>query len=266
LTDTANFSHFDQTAANNYALRQTAAGLTNINAATGQSVNLRVNNGDPVIQVNGTGVGFHNVTPVAQQAQTVDLKQALVNYGLISSTSGNTPLNLGTGTVTGNGSGLTNLNAGNFSSGTLAVGRGGTGQTTLGGTNRLLFTPTTDSVSSIATANNSILSTDLSGVPSWGTTIPSFTTDTITLTTSLVSSIGSTASIGISPDIFGEFVNLDGMLILDNDATIITLIGETTLTGNLNIVTGTITTPNLVTSEFSGKSRDQLVLYSRFFG
>src|SRR5207237_566654 len=75
-------------------------------------------------------------------------------------------------TPTGNGSGLTSLNAGNISSGTLVVARGGTGQTTFGGTNRLLFTTAVDTLSSIATANSSILATNGSGLPAWTTTLP----------------------------------------------------------------------------------------------
>ena len=57
-------------------------------------------------------------------------------------------------------------------SGTLPVGNGGTGVTTFGGTNRLLYTSSTDTLSSIATANTSALVTNSSGVPAWvaGTT------------------------------------------------------------------------------------------------
>lgn len=62
--------------------------------------------------------------------------------------------------------------ASNITSGTLAVARGGTGVGSFGGTNRLLFTTATDTLSSIATANSSILATNGSGVPAWTTTLP----------------------------------------------------------------------------------------------
>lgn len=54
----------------------------------------------------------------------------------------------------------------------LAVNLGGTGVATFGGTNRLLYTTSTDNLSSIATSNTSSLVTNASGVPSWtsGTT------------------------------------------------------------------------------------------------
>ncbi|MEK7185184.1 MAG: tail fiber domain-containing protein [Patescibacteria group bacterium] len=52
---------------------------------------------------------------------------------------------------------------------------GGTGLTTFGGTNTLLYTTTANALSSITTANSSIFITNGSGVPSWGTTLPAFT-------------------------------------------------------------------------------------------
>lgn len=50
--------------------------------------------------------------------------------------------------------------------GTLPVANGGTGVTTFGGTNRVLYTTTTDNLSSITAANRGVLNTDASGVPS----------------------------------------------------------------------------------------------------
>ena len=52
---------------------------------------------------------------------------------------------------------------------------GGTGVTTFGGTNTLLYTSSADTLTSLATANDSILITNGSGVPSWATTLPAFT-------------------------------------------------------------------------------------------
>lgn len=56
---------------------------------------------------------------------------------------------------------------------TLGATRGGTGVTSFGGTNTLLFTTATSTLSSIPTANNSVLITNGSGVPSISSTLPS---------------------------------------------------------------------------------------------
>lgn len=57
-------------------------------------------------------------------------------------------------------------------SGTLGAANGGTGVTSFGGTNTLLYTTATSTLSSIATANTAALITNSSGVPAWtsGTT------------------------------------------------------------------------------------------------
>jgi hypothetical protein len=57
--------------------------------------------------------------------------------------------------------------AANITTGTLAVARGGTGVTSLGGTNTLLYTSVADTVSSVTAVNSAILVSDGSGVPSW---------------------------------------------------------------------------------------------------
>jgi hypothetical protein len=51
--------------------------------------------------------------------------------------------------------------------GQLAVSRGGTGVATFGGTNTLLYTTATDTLSSITTANTSALVTSNAGLPGW---------------------------------------------------------------------------------------------------
>jgi hypothetical protein len=56
--------------------------------------------------------------------------------------------------------------------GLLPVNKGGTGLSTFGGTNRLLYTTTTDNLASITTANNGVLITDAAGVPGISTTLP----------------------------------------------------------------------------------------------
>lgn len=57
----------------------------------------------------------------------------------------------------------------------LSVVNGGTGVTTFGGTNTLLYTSTVDVLASIAAANSSVLVTDGSGVPAWSTALPALT-------------------------------------------------------------------------------------------
>jgi hypothetical protein len=52
---------------------------------------------------------------------------------------------------------------------------GGTGVSSFGGTNTLLYTSAANTLSSLATANSSILTTNGSGVPSWTTALPAFT-------------------------------------------------------------------------------------------
>ena len=55
--------------------------------------------------------------------------------------------------------------------GTVAVAHGGTGLQTFGGTNSILYTTAADNLSSITTANNCILVTDGTGVPSIGNSV-----------------------------------------------------------------------------------------------
>lgn len=56
---------------------------------------------------------------------------------------------------------------------TLSAVRGGTGTNSLGGTNTLLYTTSTNNIASIATTGNGILVTGVSGIPSVSTTLPS---------------------------------------------------------------------------------------------
>lgn len=62
-------------------------GSVNIKGGTGTttngSVNIQNSAGTAQIQVNSTGIGFFNVTPVARAATSADLKDLLVAYGLM---------------------------------------------------------------------------------------------------------------------------------------------------------------------------------------
>lgn len=102
----------------------------------------------------------------------------LFNYNGTSLISGTGLINAAqlTGTVpsgslSGSYTGITGvgtLTAGSLGAGftTVAVARGGTGVTTFGGTNTILYTTAADTLSSIATANNGVLVTSGTGVPS----------------------------------------------------------------------------------------------------
>jgi hypothetical protein len=65
----ASFRHTSMTTTGNYALMQNNSGDTLVNAATGRSLNLRINNADKIV-INGTGIGFFSKTsnPAAQPA------------------------------------------------------------------------------------------------------------------------------------------------------------------------------------------------------
>jgi hypothetical protein len=64
-TDGLYMSHRDMTSTSQYAVRQTAAGTTFLNAASGQSCSMNVNIVKRV-EANATGIGFFNTAPVAQ--------------------------------------------------------------------------------------------------------------------------------------------------------------------------------------------------------
>lgn len=66
--------------------------------------------------------------------------------------------------------------------GLLSVARGGTGVSTFGGTNTLLYTTSADTLASITTANNGILITSGAGVPSVSSTLPTAVQSNITST------------------------------------------------------------------------------------
>lgn len=99
----------------------------------------------------------------------------------------------------------------------LAVARGGTGVSTFGGTNTLLYTTSADTLSSIATANNAVLVTDGSGAPSISTTLPA----------AVVSNIDHGSLAGLADDDHTQYALLAGR------GSAQTLIGGTTAGGDL---------------------------------
>jgi hypothetical protein len=82
----------------------------------------------------------------------------------VSGSGGSTGLTFSGGPITTSGT----LTLG----GTLAVANGGTGVTTFGGTNTILYTSSANTLSSITTANNGLLVTSATGVPSISNTLP----------------------------------------------------------------------------------------------
>lgn len=128
-------------------MRLTAAGL--ITLATWSGVAIAANKG-------GTGQTVYAIGDILQASATTTLSK------LAAVATGNVLISGGVTTVSSWGKvGLTT-----HISGTLGVGNGGTGVTTFGGTNRLLYTTATDTLSSIATANTSTFVTSSTGVPS----------------------------------------------------------------------------------------------------
>ncbi len=118
---------------------------------------------------------------------------------LAGATSGTTTVNAasvaGGGTVTLPTSGtlvndqvstLSNLSSigtittGSWNATSIPVTKGGTGVTTFGGTNTLLYTTAADTLSNITTGNNGVLSTNGSGVPAISSTLPNAVQDNIT--------------------------------------------------------------------------------------
>jgi hypothetical protein len=119
----------------------------------------------------------------------------------------------------------------------VAVANGGTGVNTFGGTNTILYTPTANNLSAITTANNAVLVTDGSGVPSLGTTLPTQVQDNITRTGTLVS--GATGS-GFTISFAASSVS--GTLSVANGGTGLSTIATNSLvygngTGALQLVT-----------------------------
>jgi hypothetical protein len=159
----------------------------------------------------------------------------------------------------------------------LAVAQGGTGLTTFGGTNTLLYTTTADNMASITTGNSGLLVTNGSGVPSISSTIPDgviattqsasdnstkvattayvdaqvATSDTLAEVLATGNTTGSTniivsASQSITTDTISETtvdagVTIDSVLVKDNVVTATTFSGNVTgdLTGAVT-ATGTL--------------------------
>jgi hypothetical protein len=65
----------------------------------GGAIKLQDSSGQNTVQINDTGLGFFNATPVAKASSTTDLRLALIGYGLYA-TGGASPLDLNGGSLT----------------------------------------------------------------------------------------------------------------------------------------------------------------------
>jgi hypothetical protein len=134
---------------------------------------------------------------------------------------------------------------------TIGVGYGGTGVTTFGGTNRLLYTTATDTLSSIATANSSIFYTDGSGVPTLGTSLPSHSVSGNLTVNSGSLTVGSGTNFTILDG--GD----NGLFTFNGSTRIFTITNSgLTTTITLNGATGAITATSLAGTGASITSLD----------
>ncbi len=129
--------------------------------------------------------------------------------------------------------------------GTLGVAAGGTGLTTFGGTNTILFTTAADTLSNITTANNGILITSGAGVPSISSTLPSAVQGNITGTGTLTSGAtgaGFTLNFGTS--------TLSGAVPIANGGT-----GQTTAITGFNALSPLTTKGDILTRDATNNIR-----------
>lgn len=132
--------------------------------------------------------------------------------------------------------------AADITSGTLAVARGGTGVTTFGGTNTLLYTSAVDTLSSIATANNGVLITSAGGVPSISSTLPTAVQDNITRVGTITSGVWSGTDIAVA----------DGGTGASSFTAYAVICGGTTSTAALQPIASVGTSGHVLTSNGAG--------------
>ena len=90
------------------------------------------------------------------------------------------------------------ITTGVWSADTIAVNKGGTGVTSFGGANTLLYTTSTNTLSSIASGNNGVLVTNGSGAPSISSTLPDATQDNITRLGTVASGVWNGTDIAVA--------------------------------------------------------------------
>ena len=123
------------------------------------TASISANSGDNALYITGDGtLGTTNAqTLTIGSATTGDIVLSGFGAGIIHSDANgvlsSSAVDLGSSDVTG----------------TLGVGSGGTGVSTFGGTNTILYTTAADTLASLSTANNAALITNATGVPSFTT-------------------------------------------------------------------------------------------------
>lgn len=251
----------------NGVLTQTAADTFTGRTITGTSGTITVTNGDgvsgnPTLTISSSYVGQNTITTLGTIATGVWNGTAIgsayggTGFGAGSYTigdilyasgistlsklgavpSGSVLASAGTSTApawstapTISGANITSLSAANISAGTLAVARGGSGVTTFGGTNKLLYTSSTDTLAAITTANSAVLITDSGGAPSWGTTLPAVSGANLTsLAAGNISS--GTLAVARGGTNLGSYTTGD----------ILYASGATTLAGLADVATGSV--------------------------
>src|SRR3989344_2216853 len=121
--------------------------------------------------------------------------------------------------------------------GTLAVARGGTGLTTFGGTNTILYTTAADALASIVTANSGVLVTSGAGAPSIATDIPT----AVTIGGQYVYRVGGT-DVAVADGGTGfSTTPTYGQLLVGNSASGYTLSATSTLGIAISDTTGALT-------------------------
>lgn len=177
------------TTANSGVLVTSGAGVPSISttlpAVNGSAVTAlnaaNISTGTLAVARGGTAVATFGGTNTILYTTAADTLASLTTANsAVLVTNGSGVPSLSTTLPAVNGAAVTALSAANVSTGTLAVARGGTGVSTFGGTNKLLYTSATDTLTSLVTANSSVLITNGSGVPSWGTTLPAVNGSAVT--------------------------------------------------------------------------------------
>ena len=128
---------------------------------------------------SGAPVGATYITQTADGTLTNEQALSALATGLVKNTNGTGVLSIATA-GTDYAAASHAHSAADITSGTLLVGRGGTGVSTFGGANTILYTTAADTLSSITTGNNGVLVTSAGGVPSISSTLPSAVQGNIT--------------------------------------------------------------------------------------
>jgi len=198
------------------------AGLSLLSSGTGNiTLGQNAGNGDVVIQPNAGGqaaliVKNQGLGDLFTASAGATAKFTIANDGSV------TAAKYGTGVAHFNSTGLLSSSAvalgSSDVSGTLPVNHGGTGVTTFGGTNTLLYTTGADSLASLATAVNGVLVTDGSGVPSISSTLPSAVQGNITSLGTITSGVWNGTAIGVGFGGTGQTTYSDGQLLIGNSS------------------------------------------------